>query len=81
MKNILLTLVRKEKNWKGGIKITERNYNSAEGTNGKKFKTKYQKSDKSRIQMAEQNPNEVKTPSKNAQELKLTPGIEIHLLL
>ena len=45
----------------------------------KKFKTKYQKSDRSRIQMAEQNPNEVKTPSKNTQELKLTPCIEIHV--
>ena len=65
MRNILLTLVRKEKNWKGGIR------------------TKYQKSDRSRIQKvsqtAEQNPNKVKTPSKNAQELKLTSGIENHL--
>ena len=43
------------------------------------FNTKYQKSDRSRIQMAEQNPNEVKTPSKNTQELKLTSGIENHV--
>ena len=30
-------------------------------------------------QTAEQKPNEVKTPSKNTQELKLTSGIENHV--
>ena len=43
MRNILLTLVRKERNWKGGIKITEGNYNSAEGTNGKKLRQNIKK--------------------------------------
>ena len=43
MKNILLTLVRKEKNWKGGIKITEGNYNNAEGINGKNLIQKIKK--------------------------------------
>ena len=43
MRNILLTLVRKEKNWKGGIKITEGNYNSAEGTNGKNLRQNIKK--------------------------------------
>ena len=48
----------------------------------KQFKTKYQKSDRSKIQrvpqMAKQNSNEVRAPLKNTQELKLTSDIENH---
>ena len=34
---------KKKKNWKGGMKITEGNYNGAEGTNGKNLRQNIKK--------------------------------------
>ena len=69
-------LERRNQNYRKELQQRRRN-------KSKKIKTKYQKSDRSRIQKvpqtAEQNPNKVKTPSKNTQELKLTSGIENHV--
>ena len=69
-------LERRSQNYRRELRKCRRN-------KWKKIKTKYQKSDRSRIQKvpqtAEQNPNKVKTPSKNTEELKLTSGIENHV--
>ena len=73
--------MRKEKHSNGGIKNTEGNYNSAEGTNGENLRENIKKviDQRQKVpQTAEQNPNEVKAPSENTRELKLTSGIENH---
>ena len=69
-------LERRNQNYRKELQQRRRN-------KSKKIKTKYQKSDRSRIQKVsqttEQNPHKVKTPSKDAQELKLTSDIDNHL--
>ena len=83
MRNILLKLVKRRReelerrNQKYRRELQQRRRNKWQ-----KFKKKYRKSDRSKTkkvpQTAKQNPNEVKAPSENTKDLKLTSGIEDH---